>query len=149
MASAIRYLLDTNTVSFHIRRSSPALQRRLRAIPAAAVALSVVTEMEIRYGLARNPALRIAPLVEEFLSGIVILPLTSDVARHYGRIRAELESKGTPIGPLDLMIASHALAVRATLITTDVGEFRRVAGLRCVDWTGRSGPVKTPRDPRR
>lgn len=131
----IRYLLDTNTVSFHIRHSSAQLQRRLRAIPAANVALSVITEMEIRYGLARNPALRIAPSIEASLQGITILPLTSEAARHYARVRAELEALGTPIGPLDLLIASHAISLGATLITTDLGEFRRVTGLRCEDWT--------------
>lgn len=132
---AIRYLLDTNTVSFHIRRSSAALQRRLRRTKAAEVGLSVVTEMEIRYGLARNPALRIAPLVEEFLAGISILPLTSSVAGHYARARADLESRGTPIGPLDLMIAAHGLDLGATVVTTNLDEFRRVKGLRCADWT--------------
>ena len=132
---SIRYLLDTNTVSFHIRSSSPLLQRRLRRTPAKAVALSVITEMEIRYGLARNPALRIAPLVEAFLAGMTILPLTSEVAGHYARIRAELDGKGQPIGPLDLMIASQALALGLTLITNNTREFRRVTKLRCEDWT--------------
>ena len=132
---AIRYFLDTNTVSFHIRQSSAQLQRRLRATPAASVALSMITEMEIRYGLARNPALRIAPSIEAFLQGISILPLTSETARRYARVRAELEALGTPIGPFDLLIASHALSLGATLITTDLGEFRRVTGLRCEDWT--------------
>ena len=132
---AIRFLLDTNTVSFHIRRSSPELRRRLRRTKAREVALSVVTEMEIRYGLARNPALRIAPLVEEFLAGISIVPLTSDVATHYGRARAELEARGTPIGPLDLMIAAQALALKATIVTTNLKEFRRVRGLHSEDWT--------------
>jgi tRNA(fMet)-specific endonuclease VapC len=132
---AIRFLLDTNTVSFHIRQSSAPLQRRLKATPAAAVALSVVTEMEIRYGLARNPALRIAPAIEEFLRGITILPLTSDAAAHYASTRAELDARGTPIGPLDLLIASHALALGITLITTDINEFRRVPKLHCEDWT--------------
>jgi tRNA(fMet)-specific endonuclease VapC len=131
----IAYLLDTNTVSFYIRSSSPALERRLRRTPAARVGLSVVTEMELRYGLARNPRLRIAPLVEEFLSGITVLPLTSEVARVYGRIRAQLETAGTPIGPLDLMIATQAVASRATLVTNNTKEFRRVRGLRCEDWT--------------
>jgi len=132
---AIRFLLDTNTVSFHIRRSSPGLLRRLRRTKAAEVGLSVVTEMEIRYGLARNPGLRIAPLVEEFLAGISILPLTSAMAQHYARARAYLEARGTPIGPLDLMIAAHGLALRATVVTTNLKEFRRVRGLRCEDWT--------------
>ena len=132
---AIRYLLDTNIISFHLRRSSLALDRRLRRTRAARVGLSVVTEMELRYGLARNPGLRIAPLVEEFLSGMTVLPLTSDVARVYGRARAELDEAGTPIGPLDLMIACQALAARATLVTNNTKEFRRVRGLRCEDWT--------------
>ena len=132
---AVRYLLDTNTVAFHIRASSPRLQKRLRATPAAGVALSVITEMEIRYGLARNPGLRIAPLVEAFLGGMTILPLSSVVAPIYGRIRSGLDALGKPIGPLDLMIAAHALSEGATLITNNLREFRRVAGLSCEDWT--------------
>jgi tRNA(fMet)-specific endonuclease VapC len=131
----VRFLLDTNTVSFLIRRSSASLARRLRRTPATRVALSVVTEMELRYGRARNPGLRIAPLVEEFLAGITILPVTSDVARVYGRLRAELEAGGGPIGPLDLMIAAQAVAIDATLVTNNLKEFRRVRGLRCEDWT--------------
>lgn len=132
---AIRYLLDTNVVSFHIRGSSRQLQRRLKAIPISQVALSVVTEMEIRYGLAKNPGLRIAPMVEAFLDTIAILPLTSESAVAYATIRAELAAKGTPIGPLDLMIAAHAISVGAVLITHDHDEFRRVPGLHCEDWT--------------
>jgi tRNA(fMet)-specific endonuclease VapC len=111
------------------------LQRRLRRVAAESVALSVVTEMEIRFGLARNPGLRIRPLVEEFLAGVNILPLDSAVAREYARIRADLEGQGRPIGPLDLMIAAHAAALGATLVTNDVREFERVRGLRVVDWT--------------
>jgi len=91
--------------------------------------------MELRYGLCRNPRLRIGPLVEEFLAGITVVPLTSDVARVYGRIRAKLEAGGTPIGPLDLMIASQAVALRATLVSNNTREFRRIPGLRCEDWT--------------
>ena len=131
---AVHFLLDTNTVSFHIRRSSPHLLRRLRRAKAEEMALSVITEMEIRFGLARNPGLRIAPLVEQFLSGIRILPLTSDAAVHYARARAQLEAAGTPIGPLDLMIAAQGLALGATVVTTNLKEFRRVRGLRCEDW---------------
>jgi tRNA(fMet)-specific endonuclease VapC len=132
---ATRYLLDTNTVSFHIRKSSALLQKRLHEIPADSVALSVITEMEIRYGLARNPGLKIAPSIEAFLQCMTILALTSEVARRYARVRADLDARGTPIGPLDLIIASHALALGATLITTDLSEFRRVPNLRCEDWT--------------
>ena len=130
-----RYLLDTNVVSFHVRSSSPALQGRLRSIRADSAALSVITEMEIRYGLARNPGLRIAPLVEAFLAGITVLPIDRAVAAVYGKVRAALEAAGRPIGPLDLMIGAHALAVGATLVTSNVREFRRIPGLAVEDWT--------------
>jgi len=132
---ATRYLLDTNTVSFHIRESSASLRRRLRRVEASQVALSVITEMEIRYGLARNPKLRIADLIEEFLVGITILPLDSGVAGTYALVRAQLESKGKSIGPLDLMIGAHALSLDVTLVTNKVKEFRRIRGLRVQDWT--------------
>ena len=131
----LKFLLDTNTVSFHLRKSSPALQRRFKRTPASTVALSVVTEMEIRYGLARNPRLRIAPLVEEFLRGITILALDSSAARYYARARGALDARGSPIGPLDLMIASHALASGLVLITNNMAEFTRVPELICEDWT--------------
>ena len=97
--------------------------------------MSVVTEMELRFGLARNPTLKIAPLVEELLAGIEILPLTSDVAPRYAQIRTTLEAQGTPIGPLDTMIAAHAIALGVTLVSNDLAEFQRVPGLRVVDWT--------------
>ena len=132
---AIRYLLDTNIVSFHIRQSSPTLQRRLKRIRADRVALSVVTEMEIRYGLARNPGLRVRPLIEAFLSGMTILPIDSKVAAVYARVRTTLEARGRPIGPLDLMIGAHARAIGATLVTANVGEFRRIPGLKIADWS--------------
>jgi len=131
----LRYLLDTNIVSFHIRKSSTALQRHLKAVSAAQVGLSVITEMELRYGLARNPTLRIAPLVESFLSGITIVPIDSAVAKEYAKARHQLDAKGSPIGPLDLMIAAHALALGTILITNNLREFRRIDGLRCEDWS--------------
>jgi tRNA(fMet)-specific endonuclease VapC len=99
------------------------------------VRLTVVTEMEVRSGVARNPKLRIAELVEEFLAGIAILPLDSAVARTFAQVRADLAARGTPIGPLDLMIGSHTLSIGATLVTNNVKELGRIEGLRVRDWT--------------
>jgi len=132
---AIRYLLDTSTVRFFVREPSAALRRHLERTHAEHVAVSVITEMEMRYGLARRPSARVAALVEEVLDSITILPLTSDAAKHYGRTRAALDAKGTPISPLDLMIAAHALSLGVTLVSNHLREFRRVPGLRCQDWT--------------
>jgi tRNA(fMet)-specific endonuclease VapC len=82
-----------------------------------------------------------ADWVEQFLDGMTILPLDSEVAKVYGRTRAELESQGRPIGALDLMIAAHALSLRATLVTNDVRDFERVSRLRVVDWTRWDAPA--------
>lgn len=132
---AIRFLLDTNIASFIVRRASSALEERLQHIPATDVALSVVTEMELRYGLVRHPGLKVAPLVEALLQGITIVPFTSEATRHYAELRVALEAKGTPIGTPDAMIAAHALSLDVTLVSNNLREFRRVPGLRCEDWT--------------
>ncbi len=73
-------------------------------------------------------------LVVKFVESFPVLDFTPDAARHYGEIRADLESKGTIIGPLDLLIAAHARSLGATLITANVGEFKRVKGLKVLVW---------------
>jgi len=72
--------------------------------------------------------------VKEFLEIFGVLDFSHDAARHYGEIRAEFERKGASIGPLDLLIAAHARSMGATLITANVGEFRRVKGLKVLAW---------------
>jgi tRNA(fMet)-specific endonuclease VapC len=133
--STVRFLLDTNIASFIVRRASPTLERHLQRTSASQVALSVVTEMELRYGLARRPGLRVAPMVEALLEGITILPFGSEAARRYATLRVALEGKGQPIGTPDAMIAAHALSLDLTLVSNNLREFRRVPGLRCQDWT--------------
>jgi tRNA(fMet)-specific endonuclease VapC len=99
------------------------------------VGISVVTEAELRFGVARLPlAAKLGIAVEEFLLRVEILPWDSQAAHHYARLRAALEEHGEPMGNLDLMIAAHALAAEAVLVTSD-RVFRRVKGLRIEDWT--------------
>lgn len=129
------YLLDTNILAFHVRGSSAALTKRLRRTPIADVAISVVTEMEVRFGVERNPSLKIRPAIEALLATLRVLPIDSEVARAYARTRALLEGKGKPMGALDLIIASHALALDLTLVTNDTRGFQSVAGLRIEDWS--------------
>lgn len=129
------YLLDTNTVSYVLRGNIPRVQARLAKVPVSQVAISVVTEAELRFGIARRPEakhLRIA--VEEFLLRVTILPWDSQSAQHYAQLRASLERAGTPIGNLDLMIAAQAVASDGVLVTNDAA-LRRIKRLRTEDWT--------------
>jgi len=130
-----RYLLDTNIASYIIKGGSEALDSRLMKVPMAQLAISAVTEGELRFGAARLPqATRLHTLIEEFLLRVAVLPWDSDSAQQYGPLRAMLEREGQPMGNLDLMIGAHALALGLTLVTND-GAFTRIRKLKVVDWT--------------
>jgi tRNA(fMet)-specific endonuclease VapC len=132
---AVRYLLDTNTASYVIKGNFPRVRERLLRIPMAEVGISVVTEAELRFGVARRPeAVTLQRVVEEFLLRVEALPWSSDAAQEYAHIRAALEKDGQPMGNLDLMIAAQALAAEVVLVTHD-HVFRRVKGLKVEDWT--------------
>ncbi len=136
---ALRYLLDTNTSSFIIKGNA-AVRRRLVEVPMAQLAISAVTEGELRFGVARRPeATNLQQVVEEFLLHVAILPWDSEAAQHYGQLRASLERDGLPMGNLDTMIAAHALASDAVLVTNDRA-FRRIRKLKLEDWT--KGPQR-------
>lgn len=129
------YLLDTNTASYVIKGNVPRVRERLLSVPTSDVAISVITGAELRFGVARLPAVkRLAAVVEEFLRFIDIRPWDSAAARQYAELRAEVERRGRPIVNLDLMIAAHALALGAVLVTSDRA-FRRVKGLNSDDWS--------------
>ena len=130
----VLYLLDTNTVSFVIKQN-PNVHVRLARVPPAQVAVSVITEAELRFGLARRPeAKQLRRAVEEFLLRVSIHPWDSNCARHYADLRAAEERSGTPISNLDLMIAAQALAEDAVLVTNDAA-LRRIKRIKTEDWT--------------
>ena len=111
-----RYLLDTNTVSYAIKGTVPRVRERLLKAPVSDVAISVITEAELRFGIAKYPAAtRLKVIVEEFLSLVDIRPWDSDAARRYATLRAIVEREGRPIGNLDVMIAAHTMALGAVL----------------------------------
>jgi tRNA(fMet)-specific endonuclease VapC len=119
-------MLDTNAVSAVVRGRAPSLARRL--LPQG-FCISVVTEAEIRFGLARRPPKAdLYASLERLLNTVDIRAWSSATARRYGPLRAELAKRGLPLAPLDLMIAAHALAEGATLITADRA-FGQVPGL--------------------
>lgn len=130
-----RYLLDTNIASCIIKGNSPAVDRYLVKVPMAQLAISAVTEGELRFGAARLPhATRLHNLIEDFFLRVAVLPWDSDAAQQYGQLRATLERDGQPMGNLDTMIAAHTLALDAVLVTNDHA-FARVKKLKVVDWT--------------
>jgi tRNA(fMet)-specific endonuclease VapC len=129
------YLLDTNTVSYILKGNIPRVRERLAKVAMAQVAISVITEAELRFGVARRPeATRLRIAVEEFLLRIDVLPWDSEAARQYANVRAALERAGASMGNLDLMIAAHALAAQAILVTNDRA-FSRIKQLKIQDWT--------------
>ena len=130
------YLVDTNIISLALEGRSPQATRRLAGTSRDKVAISVITEMELRFGLAKHPAPhRLKPVIDTLLETITVLPLPENIAITYGRVRAELERLGRPIGPLDTIIAAHAIALGAVLVTNNLRRFGRVKGLRCEDWS--------------
>ena len=129
-----QYLLDTNVGSELVRRPQGRLAIRVAELPADTLAISVVVAAELRYGAERRGSLRLSRQLEAVLSTVEILPLEPPVDRHYGAIRNELESTGNRIGQNDLLIAAHARALGATLVTNNVREFDRVPGLALENW---------------
>jgi tRNA(fMet)-specific endonuclease VapC len=131
----VRYLLDTNTASYVIKGNFPRVRERLLKVPMTEVGISVVTEAELRFGIARKPeAVKLRTAVEEFLLRVEVLPWDSAAAEQYAEVRADLERTGKPMGNLDLMIAAHALAAQVVLVTHD-HVFRRIKRLKIEDWT--------------
>jgi tRNA(fMet)-specific endonuclease VapC len=100
----------------------------------AQLAISAVTEGELRYGAARLPhAGRLHHLIEDFFLRVAVLAWDSDAAQQYGQLRAMLEREGQPMGNLDAMIGAHALALGAVLVTNDHA-FARIKKLKIADW---------------
>ena len=128
------YLLDTNIIEAWARRNNPTLMARMLAVAPADLAVSVLVEHELRYGFARNPAVKSWPLIEQLLALIPSLPLTRPIANRAAELRSDLAAAGTTIGPYDLLIASTALEHGATLVTNNVREFSRLPSLASEDW---------------
>lgn len=130
------WVLDSNTISYYFR-GDPQVVSRLQALPPAQIGVPAIVEYELRYGLlrlAREAATPRLAALATLLRPMQILPFDSECAAHAARIRAELEAAGTPIGPHDTLIAATALRHQATLVTRNVREFSRVAGLLWVNW---------------
>lgn len=131
-----RYLLDTNIVSDLIRNPQGKAARRIGKVGEGAICTSIIVAAELRYGAARSGSARLRKAVEDLLGEIEVLPFDVPADADYGDIRASLEAAGTPIGSNDLLIAAHARAVGATVVTANLEEFRRVKGVKVENWLG-------------
>lgn len=131
------YVLDTDTCSYLIRGASVTLDARIAKAEPQSLAISAVTRGELMFGLEKRgkpPAL--SRLVIGFLERMAVMPWDASAADQFARLRAVLERSGTPIGVMDTMIAGHALALGATLVTNNQKHFQKVAGLKMENWTG-------------
>jgi tRNA(fMet)-specific endonuclease VapC len=124
------YILDTTTVSYIVKGKSPAARARLAGLGMDETAcISIVTEFELEFGLAKNPnAKSLRDALRWFLARIKILPLGSAEARAYGRLRVKQEAARRLLESMDMLIAAHAIAAGAILVTGD-GVFSHVPDL--------------------
>jgi predicted nucleic acid-binding protein len=132
----MRYLLDTNIVSYYLRRVSSVLEQRVGdALNQHQAAISVVTRAELRFGQAGMTADdRRRSLINSFLLRLPSLEWTVQAADDYGTLKNSLKSQGMPIGEMDTQIAAHALAENLILVTHNTRRFERVPGLKLEDW---------------
>ncbi len=132
----MKFLLDTNICVFLIRNASGRIREHIRSHQVGEVGVSAITESELRFEADKSsdPDTNHAVLDRVFLT-LPVLAFDSACAREYGKIRAFLEKRGTPIGSLDTLIAAHAASSGLTVITNNTREFKRVPGLLVEDWT--------------
>jgi tRNA(fMet)-specific endonuclease VapC len=131
----MKLMLDTNTCIALIKRNPARALQQFSKYQIGDIGISTVTLAELRYGVfkSQHQAKNHAAL-EEFILPLELAAFDEEATLAYGLLRANLEKQGTPIGPLDTMIAAHALSLSVTLITNNVREFNRVPKLKVVDW---------------
>ena len=126
-------MLDTNVVSDIIRNPAGPAAQRVKLL-AESVCVSVIVAAELRYGGTKKGSPRLSGRIEAFLAEVAVLAFDVPSDEHYGTIRAELEAAGCPIGANDLLIAAHARALGATMVTANIDVFNRVPGLSVENW---------------
>lgn len=129
-----RFLLDTNILSDLVRHPQGKIMERIAREGEKTICTSIVVASELRFGAEKSASRRLKAQLEVILSAIEILPLEEPADRHYARLRNYLEMHATPIGPNDMLIAAHALALDCTVITANDREFSRVPGLKVENW---------------
>lgn len=131
----MKYLLDTNICIYLIRQKPREVIERFKSEQVGDIGISSITAGELYYGVEKSEQReRNRRALEQFLLPLMIMDFDERAGAHYGTVRIGLEKQGRPIGPLDTLIAAHALSLDATLVTNNEREFSRVEGLRVENW---------------
>lgn len=131
-----RFMLDTDTCSFIVKRSNEAVLKRLQTVPVNDVCISVITKSELLLGVELSPRRHQDSIaVDAFLRHVAVLDLPGEAAMHYAEIRADLKIRGEMIGANDLFIAAHGRCLGLILVTNNTREFGQVRGLAIENWT--------------
>ena len=134
-----RYMLDTDTCSYVMKRSNDKVLQRLQRIPVSDVCISVITKSELLFGVEVSPRRQQDELaLTAFLGYVEVLDFPDAATSYYAKIRADLKKRGAMIGANDLSIAAHARSLGLTLVTNNTREFGRIPHLAMENWTGRS-----------
>ena len=134
MSASLAYLLDTNILSDLVRNPQGVIAAKIAKAGEDTVCTSIIAAAALRYGAIKSNSAKLAERIDLILSALEILPLETPADYRYAALRHHLTRQGTPIGPNDLLIAAHALAIDLTVITANVAEFSRVPGLKIENW---------------
>ncbi len=132
------FMLDTDTCIFLMRGESPALAARVQSVPLQQQVMSAVTFAELTYGVQASAAAKRKQnqsVLDSLVLHLAVLDWPQDAAKHYAEIRTDLKKRGAQLGAADLMIAAHARAMGAIVVTNNVKDFERVKGLEVENWT--------------
>jgi len=131
----MNFLIDTNICIYIINKRPPEVIQKFKDKEVGQIGISSITVSELQYGVSKSKFKKQnLRRLEEFLTPFQILPYDEPASKFYGEIRSQLESQGTIIGPLDLLIAAHALSQNLVLVTNNEKEFKRIPSLKVENW---------------
>ena len=130
----MKYLLDTNICIYIINQRPAEVIQRFRQYAVGDIGISSITASELAYGVEKSASSRNKNALSLFLAPLSILPFDENCIWQYGQLRSELERKGNIIGPLDQLIAAHALSLNIPLVTNNLKEFKRIPNLQLENW---------------
>ena len=132
----MKYLLDTNICIYLIKHKPAVVLKHFKSHAIGDIGISSITLAELRYGVSKSQHIeKNRDALDEFILPLEIEDFNEKAAAEYGRVRADLERAGKPIGSMDMLIGAHALALGATLVTNNTKEFKQIKNLKVADWT--------------